>query len=215
MHSTGFCSSGFPPWKQAAFIPAHAWCSSRSCSHLHSSSKPTCNTCMDITLSSPRISPWQFFTLQFLHQPQWHAQLLHFYPSGSIISDWASFMIGLLDAQLLISTYGANYPSWSASVIWHPSLCFCYKPCLLDTILMQHHATSLYISFLEIVLMRLTHCVNHTDQVRLYQSEIRVIDHCKGYCSRAEHGTSRGSKEERIRIHLQVWANIQNCGYKE
>jgi len=25
---------------------------------------------------------------------------------------------------------------------------------------------------------------------------------------------SRGSKEERIRIHLQVWANIQNNGYK-
>jgi len=25
---------------------------------------------------------------------------------------------------------------------------------------------------------------------------------------------SRGSKEERIRIHLQVWPNIQNNGYK-
>ena len=25
---------------------------------------------------------------------------------------------------------------------------------------------------------------------------------------------SRGSKEERIRIHLQVWANIRNNGYK-
>ena len=25
---------------------------------------------------------------------------------------------------------------------------------------------------------------------------------------------SRGSKEERIRIHLQVWANIRNTGYK-
>jgi len=24
----------------------------------------------------------------------------------------------------------------------------------------------------------------------------------------------RGSKEERIRIHLQVWANIRNNGYK-
>ena len=41
---------------------------------------------------------------------------------------------------------------------------------------------------------------------------------CKGYCGRAgrgaERGTSRGSKEERIRIHLQVWANIRNNGYK-
>jgi len=26
---------------------------------------------------------------------------------------------------------------------------------------------------------------------------------------------SRGSEEERIRIHLRAWANIQNCGYKE
>ena len=25
---------------------------------------------------------------------------------------------------------------------------------------------------------------------------------------------SMGSKEERIRIHLQVWANIRNNGYK-
>ena len=41
---------------------------------------------------------------------------------------------------------------------------------------------------------------------------------CKGYCGRAgrgaERGTSRGSKEERIRIRLQVWANIRNNGYK-
>ena len=41
---------------------------------------------------------------------------------------------------------------------------------------------------------------------------------CKGYCGRAgrgaECGTGRGSKEERIRIHLQVWANIRNNGYK-
>jgi len=26
--------------------------------------------------------------------------------------------------------------------------------------------------------------------------------------------SGRGSKEERIRIHLQVWANIRNNGYK-
>ena len=61
---------------------------------------------------------------------------------------------------------------------------------------------------------------------------------CKGYCGRtgAERNAvlagdpkgirvwcnttlitdipSRGSKEERIRIHLQVWANIRNNGYK-
>ena len=68
-----------------------------------------------------------------------------------------------------------------------------------------------------------------------------ILSCCKGYCGRAgrgaecgaERGTSRGSKdirllcnstlitdipsrgskEERIRIHLQVWANIQNNGY--
>jgi len=65
----------------------------------------------------------------------------HFYLSSSIISDWASYVIGSLDAQLLILTYGANYPSWYASVIWQHSLCFYYKPCVLDIIIMQHHST--------------------------------------------------------------------------
>jgi len=37
--------------------------------------------------------------------------------------------------------------------------------------------TSCDIPFSEIVLMRLTRCVNHTDRIRLYQSEIHVIDH--------------------------------------
>jgi len=41
-----------------------------------------------------------------------------------------------------------------------------------------------------------------------------ILSYCKGYCGRVERGTSRGSKEERIRIHLQVWANIRNNGYK-
>ena len=40
-----------------------------------------------------------------------------------------------------------------------------------------HHATSCDIPFSEIVLMRLTRCVNHADRIRFYQSEIRVIDH--------------------------------------
>jgi len=50
-----------------------------------------------------------------------------------------------------------------------------------------------------------------------------ILSYCKGYCGwvgrragcGAEHSTSRGSKEERIRIHVQVWANIQSHGYKE
>ncbi len=37
--------------------------------------------------------------------------------------------------------------------------------------------TSCDIPFLEIVLMHSTRCVNHADQIRLYQSEIRVINH--------------------------------------
>ena len=65
-----------------------------------------------------------------------------------------------------------------------------------------------------------------------------ILSCCKGYCGRAgaERNVvlagdpkgirllcnttlitdipSRGSKEERIRIHLQVWANIRNNGYK-
>jgi len=49
-----------------------------------------------------------------------------------------------------------------------------------------------------------------------------VSGFCKGYCGQAEHraecraerGTSRGSEEERIRIHLQVRPNIQSNGYK-
>jgi len=101
----------------------------------------TDKTSMDITSSSPRISPWQFLALRFLHRLQWHAQLLHFYPSGSIVSDWASFLIGSLDARLLILTYGANYPLWSASIIWQHRLCFYYKLCVLDIIIMRHHAT--------------------------------------------------------------------------
>jgi len=97
---------------------------------------------MDITLSSPRISPWQFLTLRVLRQPRWYACLLHFYLSSSIVSKWASYMIGSLDARLLILTYGANYPLWSASVIWQHSLCFYFKPCVLNTIIMRHHVTS-------------------------------------------------------------------------
>jgi len=93
---------------------------------------------MDITPSSPRISPWHFLALQFLHWLWRYARLLHFYPSSSIISDWASFLIGSLDARLLILTYGANYPSWSASIIWQHSLWLYYKPCVLDTNIMWH-----------------------------------------------------------------------------
>jgi len=93
---------------------------------------------MDITPSSPRISPWQFLALRFLHRPWRYARLLHFYPSSSIVSNWASFLIGSSDARLLILTYGANYPSWSASIIWQHSLCFYCKPCVLDTNIMRH-----------------------------------------------------------------------------
>ena len=46
-----------------------------------------------------------------------------------------------------------------------------------------HHATSCDIPFLEVVLMHLTHCVNHADRVQLYQSEIHIIDHV---CSLAQ-----------------------------
>jgi len=56
----------------------------------------------------------------------------------------------------------------------------------------------------------------------LFESQLffrGILSYCKGYCSwvgcEAEHSTSRGSKEERIRIHLRVWANIQSRGYKE
>jgi len=141
MRSTGFCLSGFLPWKRVAFIPARTRSLSRSCFYLHSSYKPTCNARMDITPSLLRISPWQFLALRVLRQPRWYAHLLHFYLSSSIISEWASYMIGLSDARLLILTYGANYPLWSASVIWQYSLCFYFKPCVLDIIIMQHHAT--------------------------------------------------------------------------
>jgi len=71
----------------------------------------------------------------------WYARLLHFYLSSLIISNWASFVIGLSDAWLLILTYGANYPLWPASIIWQYSLCFCYKPCAFDIIIMRHHST--------------------------------------------------------------------------
>jgi len=73
----------------------------------------------------------------------------------------------------------------------------------------------------------------------LSMSQWGSSDNCKGYCGRAghgaEHGTSRGSKvfrllcntnlnknipsrgskEERIRILLRVWANIQGNGYNK
>ena len=58
--------------------------------------------------------------------------LLHFYLSRSIISDQASFVIGSSDTQLLISAYVTKYLLWSAGVIWHSSLCFCNKLCVLD-----------------------------------------------------------------------------------
>jgi len=45
---------------------------------------------------------------------------------------------------------------------------------------------------------------------------------CKGYCGRArcrvgcgaERGTSRGSEEKRVRIHLQARSNIQSDTYQ-
>jgi len=93
------------------------------------------------------------------HQARWG--FLH--GNSSLFSFWVSrddthtFCIFIYQAQsfpielviwlfvghcrVIILTYGANYPSWSASIIWHHSLYFCYKPCVLDIIIMRHHPT--------------------------------------------------------------------------
>ncbi len=128
---------------------------------------------MDITLSLLRISPWQIFVLFFLHRLWQYTCLLHFYLSHLIISDQASFMIGLLDLRSVDTTHVTKCPLWLASIIWHSSLCFYNKPSLRDATIMQHYATSCYIPFWDIVLMCLS-CVNHSDQSQLYQSKIRV-----------------------------------------
>jgi len=49
-----------------------------------------------------------------------------------------------------------------------------------------------------------------------------TLFYSKGYCGRArhgagcgaEHGTSRGSEEKRVRIHLQAQSNIQSDTYQ-
>jgi len=95
--------------------------------------------------------------------------------SCSIISNWASFMIGLSDTRSVASAHVTKYSLWLTSVIWHSSLCFYNKPCVLDASIM--YITIMLHPFLEIVLMHLTHCINHSDQAWLYQSEICVINH--------------------------------------
>ena len=70
------------------------------------------------------------------------------------------------------------------------------------------------------VLILATQC--HSWNRHFYHSPIISAHICKGYCGRArrragcgaERGTSRGSEEKRVRIHLQAQSNIQSDMYQ-
>ena len=58
----------------------------------------------------------------------------------------------------------------------------------------------------------------HHGKIYSLLDDSEVCHECKGYCgwarSGAEHGTSRGSEEKRVRIHLQAQSNIQSDTYQ-